>query len=87
MMDEKTRDHPLACRSALIWAKLGIRYQEHASPVHLDTLGLCYAANGDFAKAAEQSRWSLLVASDGPWGSLHRDRLRYYERKRLPWDD
>jgi tetratricopeptide (TPR) repeat protein len=87
MMDEKTRDHPLARRSALRWAKLGIRYRENPSPLHLDTLGLCYAANGDFARAAEQSRRSLLVVPDGPWGSLHRDRLRYYERKRLPWED
>jgi len=87
IMDEKTRDHPLARRSALTWAKLGIRYLDHPSSVHLDTLGLCYAANGDFAKAAEQSRWSLLIVSDGPWGSLHRDRLRDYEQKRLPWVD
>jgi tetratricopeptide (TPR) repeat protein len=87
IMDEKTRNYPDARRSALTWAKLGIRYLEKPSPIDLDTLGLCYAAAGDFAKAAEQSRWSLLLVPDGPWGSLHRDRLRDYERKRLPWEE
>jgi protein O-mannosyl-transferase len=87
LMDEKVRDHPAARRSALTWAKLGIRYLENPSPAQLDTVGLCYAANGDFAKAAQQSRWSLLLVPDGPWGSLHRDRLRDYERRRLPWED
>jgi tetratricopeptide (TPR) repeat protein len=87
IMDEKARDHPAARRSALTWARLGIRYLETPSPTDLDTLGLCYAANGDFVRAAEQSRWSLLMEPDGPWGSLHRDRIRDYERKRLPWEE
>jgi tetratricopeptide (TPR) repeat protein len=87
MLDEKLRAHPLASKSALVWARLAIRYLDKPRATHLDTLGLCYAANGDFAKAAEQSRWSLLLVPDGPWGSLHRDRLRDYQRQRLPWDN
>lgn len=87
LMDEKTRNYPDARQSALTWARLGIRYVEKPTPMQLDTVGLSYAAVGDFAKAAEQSRWSLLLVPDGPWGSLHRDRLRDYERKHLPWED
>jgi tetratricopeptide (TPR) repeat protein len=85
MMDEKLREHRQASRSALAWARLGIRHLDDPSPPHLDTLGLCLASQGDFRKAAEQSRWSLLRVPGGPWGSLHRDRLRDYERNRLPW--
>jgi len=87
ILDERLRNYPDARRSALTWARLGIRTIESPQPVHQDTVGLCYAATGNFAKAAEQSRWAVLVTPGGPWGSLHRDRLRDYERKRLPWDE
>jgi len=85
ILDDKMRASPDAMRSALSWSRLGIRFKQSPDPVQLDTVGLCYAASGNFAKAAEQSRWALLIAPTGPWGSLHRDRLKYYERKKLPW--
>jgi Flp pilus assembly protein TadD len=87
ILDERLRNYPDARRSALTWARLGIRTIESPQPVHQDTVGLCYAATGNFAKAAEQSRWAVLVTPSGPWGSLHRDRLRDYERRQLPWDN
>jgi protein O-mannosyl-transferase len=87
ILDERLRASPDARRSAFTWARLGLRFKESPQPVHLDTVGLCYAGQGNFAKAAEHSRWALLITPGGPWGSLHRDRLRDYERKRLPWDE
>jgi len=87
ILDENLRASPDARRSALTWARLGIRYKESPQAIHLDTVGLCYAAQGDFAKAAEQSQWAVLIEPAGPWGSLHRDRLRDYVCKRLPWDN
>jgi hypothetical protein len=64
-----------------------MQYAQSADPMHQDTLGLCYAASGDFERAAEQSREALRTTPTGPWGSLHRDRLRDYARKRVPWGD
>ena len=87
ILDQRLRNHPDARRSALIWARLGIRFIKSPQPIHLDTAGLCYAGNGDFARAAEQSRWALLLSPSGLWGSVHRDRLRDYGRKHLPWED
>ena len=87
ILDQRFREYPDARRSALTWARLGIRFIESPQPIHLDTVGLCHAGNGDFARAAEQSRWALLLSPGGPWGSVHRDRLRDYERKHLPWED
>ena len=86
ILNERTRASPDACRSALNWAKLGIRVMEKPQPVHWDTVGLCYAAVGDFQKAAEQSHMALLESPTGPWGAVHRDRLRYYKEKRVPWE-
>jgi protein O-mannosyl-transferase len=85
ILDQRLRNHPDARRSALTWARLGIRFIESPQSVHLDTVGLCYAGNGDFDRAAEQSRWALLLSPGGAWGSVHRDRLRDYQRKHLPW--
>jgi tetratricopeptide (TPR) repeat protein len=87
ILDDRLRNYPDARRSALTWARLGIRAIETPQPIHLDTVGLCYAATGNFTKAVEQSRWAVLVTPGGPWGSLHRDRLRDYDRERLPWDN
>jgi Flp pilus assembly protein TadD len=86
IVDERLRNNPLARRSALIWAKLGRRFLDHPHPQHLDTLALCYAAEGDFKKAAEVVSEGILVTPDGPWGSLLRDRLRYYKRNQVPWE-
>ena len=68
-----------------IWAKLGMEYIDSPHPINHDTLGLCYAAEGDFERAAEQSRIALKTTPIGPWASLHRDRLKMYERKQVPW--
>jgi hypothetical protein len=70
----------------LNWAKLGRQFIDHPHPEVLDTLAMCYAANGEFEKAAQVSREAILENPGGPWGSLHRDRLRYYLRKRVPWE-
>jgi len=86
ILDEQRRDNPLARRSALNWAKLGRRFIDHPHPQVLDTLALCYAANGEFDKAAQVAHEALLISPRGPWGSLHRDRLRYYGQKRVPWE-
>ena len=85
ILDERLRRYPDACRSAQRWAGLGLQYIENPRAVHRDTMGLCFAANGQFEKAAAQSREALISQPTGPWGSLHRDRLRYYEAKRVPW--
>jgi protein O-mannosyl-transferase len=87
MLDEKMRKSPDAVRSAFTWARLGLRFKESPQPIQLDTMGLCYAARGEYAKAAEHSRWALLIAPGGPWGGVHRDRLKCYEKKRVPWDE
>jgi protein O-mannosyl-transferase len=86
ILDERMRDNPLARRSALNWARLGQRFIDHPHPQLLDTLALCDAANGEFDKAAQVAREALLETPGGPWGSLHRDRLRYYLQKRVPWE-
>lgn len=86
VLNEHLHNNPAAVRSALNWARLGTRYIEHPHPQVLDTLALSYAANGDFEKAVEVSRQALRETPGGPWGSLHRDRLRYYLRKELPWE-
>ena len=86
IMDERTRENPLACRSALTWAKLGIKVMDKPESIHWDTLALCYAANGDFDRAIVQSHTALLITPDGPWGAVHRDRLRYYVKKQVPWE-
>jgi tetratricopeptide (TPR) repeat protein len=86
ILDERLRDNPLSRRSALNWSKLGRQFIDRPHPQVLDTLAMCYAANGEFDKAAQVSREALLVNPGGPWGSLHRDRLRYYLRKRVPWE-
>jgi Flp pilus assembly protein TadD len=86
ILDEKMRDNPLARRSALTWARLGRRFIDHPHPQILDTLALCYAANGEFDQAVQVAREALLETPGGPWGSLHRDRLRYYVQKRVPWE-
>jgi Flp pilus assembly protein TadD len=86
ILNEQLRGIPEARRSALIWAKMGMDLKKDRHPQDMDTLGLCYAAQGDFVKAAEQSHWALLIAPTGPWGSLHRDRLRYYKQNRVPWE-
>lgn len=87
ILDEEKRAHPDARRSALIWAGLGMEYLPNPHPMHRDTLGLCYAAAGEFEKAAAQSRLALEECPTGPWGSVHRDRLRHYERKQVPWPE
>ena len=56
-------------------------------PIHYDTLALCYAANGDFERAAEQCRPGLKSTPDGPWGSVLHDRMRLYQQKRVPWPE
>jgi Flp pilus assembly protein TadD len=86
ILKEERRIDPVARRSALTWAKLGIEFKTDPHPQDHDTVGLCYAAAGDFQKAAEQSHWALLTTPTGPWGSLHRDRLRYYKQRRVPWE-
>jgi protein O-mannosyl-transferase len=86
ILNEKLRANPEARRSALYWAKLGRRHTDNPHPQALDTLGLCYAANGDFAQAAAVSAEAVLETPTGPWGSLHRDRLRYYRAGRVPWE-
>lgn len=83
--DEKLRNNVHARNSAKVWAKLGLEYTDSPHPMHYDTLGLCYAAEGDFERAMEQSRIALKSNPSGAWGSLHRDRLRMYERKEVPW--
>src|SRR5262245_6028970 len=85
VLDERTRANPQACRSALGWAKLGMRALERPSLQHLDTLALCYAATGDFDQAAETARRALKDRPGGAWGAVHRDRLGYYERNKTPW--
>jgi tetratricopeptide (TPR) repeat protein len=87
ILDERLRTYPDARISALTWAKLGMQFAETPHPMHYDTVGLCYAAIGDFERAAEQSRKALKTSPGGPWGSLHRDRLRDYVRKRVPWGE
>jgi Flp pilus assembly protein TadD len=86
ILDEKRRVNLLARQSALNWARLGRRYLDHPLPQDLDTLALCYAAEGDFQKAAEVASESLLLTPAGPWGSLQQDRLRYYKQNRVPWE-
>jgi protein O-mannosyl-transferase len=86
VLEERLRDNVLARQSALNWVKLGLPYIDKPHPQVLDTAGLCYAAAGDFAKAMELSRWALVTQPGGPWGSLHRDRLRCYGQKRVPWE-
>jgi protein O-mannosyl-transferase len=86
IMDERLRNNPLARRSALRWARLGRQFLDHPHPQHQDTLSLCYAADGDFKKAAEVASEGILATPDGPWGSLLRDRLRYYKRNQVPWE-
>lgn len=85
VLDERLRRYPDACRSAQTWAGLGLQYLENPRAVHRDTMALCYAASGDFERAAAQSRLALESQPTGPWGSLHRDRLRYYEKNQVPW--
>ncbi len=87
MEDDRMRSYPDACRSALTWAKLGLRFLNSPRPIHYDTLALCYAANGDFERAAEQCRLGLKSTPDGPWGSVLHDRMRLYEQKRVPWPE
>ncbi|HEX3152278.1 MAG TPA: hypothetical protein VHR66_29660 [Gemmataceae bacterium] len=86
ILEERLRAIPDARQSALNWAQLGMRVIKDPEPIHFDSLGLCYAATGDFAKAAEQSHMALLIAPKGPWAAVHRDRLRYYDQKRVPWE-
>jgi len=86
VLNERMRAIPEARRSALTWARLGRRYLDRPHPQDLDTLGLCYAANGDFARATAVSAEAVLDTPAGPWGSLHRDRLRYYRAGRVPWE-
>jgi hypothetical protein len=62
-----------------------MQFMKSPHPTHFDTLGMCYASMGDFERAAEQSRTALESTTTGPWASLHRDRLRDYARKRVPW--
>jgi tetratricopeptide (TPR) repeat protein len=85
ILDERSRASPEACRSALGWARLGMRALERPSIQHLDTLALCYAATGDFDQAAETARKALKDKPGGAWGAVHRDRLGYYERRKVPW--
>lgn len=85
ILDENMRRFPEARRSAMTWAKLGMRYLDSPRPPHRDTFGLCYAAHGDFERAAEQARLSLKDFPGGAWGSLAADRLRDYSRKKVPW--
>jgi tetratricopeptide (TPR) repeat protein len=85
ILDERLRRYPDACRSAQTWATLGMQYIENPRLVHRDTLALCYAANGDFERAAAQSRLAIEEQPTGAWGSMHRDRMRYYEKKQAPW--
>jgi tetratricopeptide (TPR) repeat protein len=86
LMDERLRSSRLARESALLWARLGRRHTDDPHPQHLDTLAMCYAANGDFKKAIEVSSEAVLGNPTGPWGSLHRDRIRQYRRGELPWE-
>jgi tetratricopeptide (TPR) repeat protein len=85
ILDENMRCFPEARRSAMTWAKLGMRYLDSPRAPHRDTLGLCYAAHGDFDRAAEQARLSLEEFPSGAWGSMAADRLRDYSRKKVPW--
>jgi protein O-mannosyl-transferase len=87
IMDEKLRKSPDARRSALTWAELGMQVVDRPGVVELDTLGLCYAGNGEFEKAADVCRRALKEQPMGPWGAVHRDRLRFYEQKRVPWPE
>lgn len=86
VLEERMRGNPLARRSALTWVKLGLPYLEKPHPQALDTAGLCYAADGDFDTAIELTRRAMAAQPSGPWGSLHRDRLRYYQQRRVPWE-
>jgi protein O-mannosyl-transferase len=85
--DERIRRYPEAVRSAQTWAGLGLQYMSDPHPMYRDTLGLCYAASRDFERAAAQSRLALESSPNGAWGSLHRDRLKMYEQKRVPWPE
>jgi tetratricopeptide (TPR) repeat protein len=87
ILDERMRNHPDARRSAQTWAELGIKYLESPRLVHRDTLALCYAASGDFERAADECRKALKSENAGPWASVHRDRLRLYELRRVPWPE
>lgn len=86
VVSERRRTNPDALRSAKTWAELGRRFLDDMHPQHLDTLALIYAAEGNFARAIELSSWAVLKTPGGPWGSLHRDRLRYYRTGRVPWE-
>jgi hypothetical protein len=83
--DERLRSYPDAVRSATTWAALGLRFLKTPHAVHYDTLAMCHAAAGDFDFAITMCREGLKTTPEGPWGSLLRDRLRMYERKRVPW--
>jgi tetratricopeptide (TPR) repeat protein len=87
ILDERLRAYPDARRSALTWAELGMKYAESPHPMHHDTLGLCRAAMGDFKGAELASRAGLAASPAGAWGSLHKDRIRDYQRRRTPWPD
>lgn len=83
--NELMRIHADARRSARTWARLGLQYFDSPHPMYYDTLGLCYAADGSFELAIEQSRIALEKEPSGAWGSLHRDRIKMYEKKQVPW--
>ena len=87
ILDERKRRHPVARRSALTWASLGLQYSPSPTARDRDTLGLCYAALGDFLQAGAQSISALEAKPDSVWTSIHRDRLKLYEQHRTPWPE
>jgi len=87
ILDERKRGHPVARRSALTWASLGLQYSPSPTARQRDTLGLCHAALGDFLQAGAQSITALEAKPDSMWTSLHRDRLKLYEQHRTPWPE
>lgn len=87
ILDERRRGQPLARQSALMWAKLGLQFTPLPTARQRDTLGLCYAAQGDFLQAGAQSIAALEEKPDSVWTSIHRDRLKLYEQHFTPWPE
>jgi len=87
ILDERKRGHSIARQSALTWAKLGLQFTPSPTARQRDTLGLCYAAQGEFLQAGAQSISALEENPGSDWTSIHRDRLRLYGERRTPWPE